>query len=272
MIRLLFFFLTTFIVVVSLILNFPYLYLSLAQSDKSDQGAYSYAGNQGTSYANPHAATSIGGINLSYDNNGNLTSFGGNTQTWDWKNRMTLANNSRNITSYVYDHTEQRVKKTAGGVATIFPNRYFEKEGNTVTRRIYDNNGGLIASIEANGTATSTYYIHPDHLGGTNVVTDSFPSVFEVTDYLPFGKIRLEEQAGSSKEKKKFTGHDYDEDSELTYAKARYYDQDIGRFLSQDSIASRFNTNLPEVQLMLANPQLQNTYKRIYCILMQVSQ
>lgn len=31
-----------------------------------------------------------------------------------------------------------------------------------------------------------------------------------------------------------FTGHEYDGETDLTCAKARYYDQGIGRFLSQD--------------------------------------
>ncbi len=38
----------------------------------SDVGNYTYAGNTGTNYANPHAATSAGGATFTYDNNGNL--------------------------------------------------------------------------------------------------------------------------------------------------------------------------------------------------------
>jgi len=55
------------------------------------------------------------------------------------------------------------------------------------------------------------------------------------------------------KEQKKFTGYEYDTESDLHYAKNRYYDQDIGKFLSQDPfvIGVRYN---------LVNPQAANSY------------
>ncbi len=52
-------------------------------------GTYTYAGNQGASYANPHAVTSIGSINYTYDNNGNmLTETNGLSNVWDYDNRL----------------------------------------------------------------------------------------------------------------------------------------------------------------------------------------
>ncbi|MCI0597691.1 DNRLRE domain-containing protein, partial [Candidatus Parcubacteria bacterium] len=51
----------------------------------SGLGVYAYAE---TGYANPHAATSIGGTGLLYDNNGNLTSYGTKGFGWDYKNQM----------------------------------------------------------------------------------------------------------------------------------------------------------------------------------------
>ena len=43
----------------------------------------------------------------------------------------------------------------------------------------------------------TTYAIHTDHLGGTNVVTDQGGEVTEVTDYYPYGGLRIDDQAGS---------------------------------------------------------------------------
>src|SRR6185436_15391015 len=51
-------------------------------------GTYAYGA---VGYANPHAATNVGGNNLQYDNNGNVTTSGTSTYTWDYNNRLTQA-------------------------------------------------------------------------------------------------------------------------------------------------------------------------------------
>lgn len=42
-----------------------------------------------------------------------------------------------------------------------------------------------ITASSTDGTATTTDYIHLDHLGGINVVTSSIQTVVETTDYYP---------------------------------------------------------------------------------------
>jgi len=176
------------------------------------------------------------------------------------------------VVSFVFCIFLPAVSVNAEETVTHYINKYYDvtynPDGTVITtHHIYDNQDNLVASIEGNGTATSTYYIHQDHLGGTNVVTDSYPSVAEVTDYLPFGKIRLDEQVSSFSEKKKFTGHEYDEDSELTYAKARYYEQDVGRFTSQDPMFRDWGRDLSKydrtLEQLLSNPQELNSYSYV---------
>lgn len=236
-------------------------------TSKSDQGTYTYSEN---GYANPHAATSIGGVSLVYDNNGNLISFGGKTYEWDWRNRMLSTEDGQDETVYSYDHTEQRVKKVTGNQTSIFPNQYFDKVSAggqaTSTKHIYDNNGGLVATVESNGTDVNTYFVHTDHLGGTNVVTDEDGEVVEVTDYLPFGKINTNVTNGSFSEARKYTGHVYDEDADLNYMNARYQDGNIGRFLSQDPAflatggpTLKDKTGL-DLETYLSDPQNFNSY------------
>jgi RHS repeat-associated protein len=76
----------------------------------------------------------------------------------------------------------------------------------------------------------------------------------ELLDYFPFGNIRLDQKAGSFDESRKYAGHEYDSDTGLSYMGARYYDGDIGRFLSQDPIGQQ----APEAFLM--DPQQLNMY------------
>lgn len=225
-----------------------YSYSSIGNiTNKSDVGDYTYAG---TNYANPHAATSINGVTYTYDNNGNLTSYGTTTLEWDYNNRLISSGNGVSTTTYGYDHTGQRVKKTSGGVSTIYPNQYYNVAGATTTKHIFAGSD-LIATKEGN----NIYYIHTDHLGGSNVETNANGQVVESTDYYPYGSMRINESTGFN-EQRKFTGHEYDDESDLTYANARYYNQNIARWISQDPSF----INLGHLEAQLRDPQLMNSY------------
>ncbi|WP_444996926.1 RHS repeat-associated core domain-containing protein [Aliikangiella sp. IMCC44359] len=86
----------------------------------------------------------------------------------------------------------------------------------------------LIESLVINEQIT---YQHTDFLGSPSVETDTAASVVSRSHYEPFGK-RLE----GKKEGIGFTGHLEDEELELTYMQARYYDPLIGRFYSNDPV------------------------------------
>jgi RHS repeat-associated protein len=60
--------------------------------------------------------------------------------------------------------------------------------------------------------------------------------------YEPFGTIR--EETGTVINPYKYTGREYDEDSGLYYYRARYYDSEVGRFLSKDSLGKIYDNNL----------------------------
>ena len=216
-----------------------------------DVNSYSYAG---VGYANPHAVTSVGGTTYTYDNNGNVTVIGSLDYTWDWRNRLAVAERSTGgITTYGYDHTGQRVfQATTGSATTSYPNRYYNVASSsitaTTTKHIFSPDGTLLATVVGSGTANaSTTYLHPDHLGGTNVATDENGEVTQTLDYYPYGSQRI--ATGSFNEQRKFTGHEYNSNSDLTYANARYYEQDIGRWMSRDPREGD-----------ITNPQSLNTY------------
>jgi len=170
-------------------------------------------------------------------------------------------------TSYGYDQDNMRVRRTIlGSATTTYPNQWFNYTTvgtstvpATTTAHILLPDGTAIATVEANGTATSTYWLHLDHLGGTHTVTNASGTPVESTSYLPYGDQRIASSSTTYSEQKKFTGHDFDVDSDLTYAKARYYDQDIGKFLSLDPVVKGLvrDKRLPQV---LRDPQSQNAY------------
>ena len=229
---------------------------AMATSTGTGTTTYSYAE---TNYANPHAATSIGGLSMVYDNNGNLTSVTNKGYTWDYRNRLTAAGRTGSATTtFAYDHTVSRVKKiVTGGATTYYPNDLYNFTTSTTTKHILDAAGGLIATIEGNGTATSTSYHHTDHLGGGNVSTDATGEVIETTDYYPFGEQRI--ATGSFEEQRKFIGEEYDTETNLSYLNARYYEGSRGQFTSQDPVFWEIGQS-SDGKSVLQNPQAQNSY------------
>jgi RHS repeat-associated protein len=194
------------------------------------------------------ATTSVGGVAIMND----MT----NTMHFDEVRfkKDTAGSGSSTIISYGYDHEGNRVTYAVNGKATTTTaNSFYEMAGATSTKYIYAN-GELIANVIADGRATSTCFVHTDHLTGSNVVTDSSGTLTELLDYYPFGKIRLDEKSGNFNERKKFTGHIFDADTGLNYMNARYQTGAQGRFISIDPMSLIPNPKL------LSEPQRLNSY------------
>jgi RHS repeat-associated protein len=223
-------------------------------------GSYSYVG---TGYANPHAVTSVGGTTYTYDNNGNVTAIGPLDYTWDWRNRLASAERSGGgFTTSGYDHTDQRVFQATGNATTSYPSRYYNVASSslqaTTTKHIFSPDGTLLATIVGTDTSTATTtYLHPDHLGGTNVVTDEDGVVSQTLDYYPYGSQRI--ATGSFAEQRRFIGEEYDADTEFSYLNARYYQASRGQFMSQDPVFLNLGVD-KRTKALLTDPQLQNAY------------
>ncbi len=235
-------------------------------TSKSDQGTYKYEGDTGSNYANAHAATEINGTSLTYDKNGNLKTYGSLTNTWDYQNRLTRSVESGITVDYLYDHEGQRVSKDNGTTTTLYPSSLYEIAGATTTKHIYAGEE-LVATIEGDGSATSTYHNHLDHLNSTRVVTNASGTAEQRLDYYPFGAELLDDQTGDINQTNRYTGHNYDEETNQSYLGARYYDGSMGRFTSQDPVSQsigapdliRAKTTL-ELEDYLRDPQGLNSY------------
>ena len=97
----------------------------------------------------------------------------------------------------------------------------------------------LVSTIDqqlADGVATGspqTLYIHPDHLGSTNVITNASGTVVTTKDYYPYGSVRL--NSGSAPLARGYTGQ-FEDQSNLNYLNARYYNPAQGQFISSDPV------------------------------------
>lgn len=166
-------------------------------------------------------------------------------------------------TTFGYDYTGQRVISQTASSTTVFPSKYFSVTSTQVgsstlatsTSYIY-NNDQLVAYVEQdliNSVATGTprtFYVHPDHLGSTNVVTGENGEIISSKDYLPYGSVRID--SGGSSLRRGYIG-EFEEGGNLSYLNARFYQSDRGQFLSQDPVFWSQKMNLQ-------NPQSLNSY------------
>ena len=103
----------------------------------------------------------------------------------------------------------------------------------------------------------NTHFYHPDHLGSSNMVTDTDGNVVESTEFYPFGRPRHEVR-NNFDSAYKYTGKELDHESGLMYYEARYYNSVIGRFISVDPVLYNLNVKL------LNNPQKLNAFSYSY--------
>jgi RHS repeat-associated protein len=183
--------------------------------------------------------------NMLTDDNGTVTTSDDRTILWDVENRPKSITKDGVTTTFVYDGDGNRVKKTVGGVATVYVNKYFEKTGSDNTTNYYL--GGKLIAVR---TGTTLSYILQDHLGSTSGTANSSGALASTILYYSFGATRA--CTGTSPTDMKFTGQRLDSTG-LYYYGSRYYDPGIGRFISADTIVSN-----------PADPQSLNRYS--YCL------
>lgn len=107
-------------------------------------------------------------------------------------------------------------------------------------------NGQKLVSI----TGSQKKYYHLDYLGSTKLVTDSVGQTLEKIYFKPFGATK--QDTSSSITPYKYTGKELDSENNLYYYGARYYDANLGRFITADSIIPSFG-----------NPQSLNRYSYV---------
>ncbi len=190
-----------------------------------------------------HGEGTTVGSSYSYDSNGNLTS--------DLKSQVNTINYSsfRNLPktiskvdgtteSYQYNNSGNRSVKTLGNG----DKEYFLGE------IILDTNGDVERCNISNGYATfdasfdlQRNYSITDWLGTTRAVISETGTVTSARDHYPYGKIMPNRNTTSDPEDRRhqFTGHQFDEFSEYGYHGARYYNRDLGRYMSVDPLGAQ---------------------------------
>ncbi|KFN51026.1 RHS repeat-associated core domain-containing protein [Arenimonas composti] len=178
---------------------------------------------------------------FTWDAQGNLRTKDGTTFNFDYGNRdrgiagqegMRYDGHGRRVSTWMPTTGLARFYLYAAGGQLLF-------EGNETDGRNTDHihlGGSLVATVDYlhGGGGTRVHYKHTDALGSPVTTTDENGArVGDYVVYEPFGQA-----LGAPIDGVGFTGHVMDPQSGLVYMQQRYYDPEVGRFLSVDPVAA----------------------------------
>jgi len=185
--------------------------------------------------------TSWNSTTLTYDDSGNLTSDGTRTYTWDARNRLASLSGAATA-SFTYDALGRRLSRTVSGNQLD----YAYDGLNPVQER----SGGAVVANLLTGLGIDEYYARTDVAGARDFVRDALGSVVALADssgalrtsytYTPYGKPTL--SGDTSSNTYQYTGREND-GTNLHYYRARYYDPQVQRFVSEDPLGAAAGVN-----------------------------
>ena len=200
--------------------------------------------------------TSYDGESITYDASGNPTNYLGATLVWEGqrlKSYTPKASSSGHANSYVYSYDENgiRTRKTIGNTVTDY---YYNgtllmgtvktttnSDGSTTTSKLrfsYDADGKVVA-VNYNGNYY--YYLRNAQSDIVELIDKTGATVVEYR-YDSWGKLLSTSGSLASTLGKnnpfRYRGYVYDEETGFYYLQSRYYNPEVGRFISSDVLLS----------------------------------
>lgn len=193
------------------------------------------ANNAFTMNVKKNRLTQAGPTAFAYDDEGQLATKTGNTYSFDDAHRLTSTSGSV-ANNFRYDGAGNRLEAARNGVVTRYiydanGNLLAEADGTNTIQKYYIYGDGLLATVTSGG---SYYCYHFDGTGHTVALTDATANVVNKYAYTPFGAIANQQETISQPFKYVGKYGVMTEPNSLNYMRARYYDPNVGRFVSED--------------------------------------
>jgi len=211
---------------------------------------------------------------MAYDNNNRILTAGNNSYTHDSTGRIieedpagtetfynfdindhitSITRNSTTLSSYGYDLNNNRISQVQNGTETRYvidplaalPNVVAETDDQGNLSNYYIYGEGLVSQISV---ANDSHYYHYDPTGHTLALSNASGNVSDSYAYTPYGFTTAQ---GTTHNPFRYVGRHgvMDDGNGLHYMRARYYKEDIKRFMSLDALHGG-----------IENPQALNRY------------
>ena len=223
---------------------------------------------------------------LRYDDNGNLIEDGEYLYEWDSRNRLRRATRKGDgvVGEYFYDAMGRRIRREVNNSEPLNGTTDYYYDGNRVVEERDENNvltqqyvyGNYIdevlvldRNLDGDDSAISVgderLHYHQDALFSVYAVTDEIGQIEESYLYDPYGNVTVFDANGDPVPLNawgtahsaignpyQFTGRRFDEETGLYYYRARYFDDEQGRFISRDPLGYVDGMSLYEY--VMSNP------------------
>lgn len=191
-------------------------------------------------YDAAHQLLADGTYDYSYDGEGRLVARRERATAkvtqyhWNAAGRLTAVDGPSGRSAYRYDGIGRRVEVADNGTIERFVysgwNLHLRYGGTNALEAAYVTADDLATPLEVQ-LGSLTYFPLEDVAGSATALTDGAGTVVGRTRYSAFG---VPHGAGVEDAALSFGGHQFDSATGLLYARDRYYDPALGRFLSQD--------------------------------------
>ncbi len=217
-------------------------------------------------YDDNNRLLSAGGVEFSYDNNGNQTGKTENGEAtsyqFDVKNRLagiTCSNGAENV--FTYNAFGQRITRQDSFSTTHYlydgQNVLMETNGEGVINSAFVNGVGSIGPLYKKNARDEYTWFVKDALGTSTHLTNEAGDVTASYTYDIFGSVRSSTVIDDRGIKNQYTGKELDDESGLMYFGARYYNPEVGRFISADTYTwgpdDERGSNSQEITIVIAH-------------------
>jgi RHS repeat-associated protein len=204
----------------------------------SSLGVASYTNNTSnelTATSNASYSDDLNGNAVTKNNSTGITTYG-----WDFENRLTSVTlpASGGTVTFKYDPFGRRIYKSSSSGTSI----YAYDQGNVIEE--VNGSGAVVARYAdtlhiddplAMVRSSATSYYETDGLGTVTSLSNGAGSLAQTYTFDSFGKQTA--TSGSLTNPFQYTAREFDSETSLYYYRARYYDPQPGRFLSEDPLS-----------------------------------